>query len=272
MELSDDGLGAHISAKLPCLRPSAKLPGEELPDCEPWPPCKRADLAAKAVLDRADSLRCKVVDDDVLRVLESWRFERNTRRTHVMRDGVEEVCSDMLGLIRSRVNSKLVIARKTKLYPYVTQLLARYLQDNPPVGLPRGVQFPFTTICVNKNYAARRHRDSHYVGMSVIRAFGDFTGGQLRHWPGDDRQRELDELQERDSKLVTVKCCSQVIDSTRAHEVEDFKGTRYSLVYFSTNGYDKLAKEAREQIAGSTGIDIVPMVAASKVWQRLTTS
>ena len=39
--------------------------------------------------------------------------------------------------------------------------------------------FNFTTIQVNKNYAAKRHMDSNNLGDSRLIALGDFTGGNL---------------------------------------------------------------------------------------------
>ena len=39
--------------------------------------------------------------------------------------------------------------------------------------------FPFTSISLNYNYAARLHRDGNNAGVSFTRSFGNFTGGEL---------------------------------------------------------------------------------------------
>ena len=39
--------------------------------------------------------------------------------------------------------------------------------------------FKFTSITLNKNYAAKRHRDKNNLGDSRLIAFGDFTGGEI---------------------------------------------------------------------------------------------
>ena len=42
--------------------------------------------------------------------------------------------------------------------------------------------FTYTSVTINKNYAANKHRDSsHEGGLARIMAFGDFTGGELWH-------------------------------------------------------------------------------------------
>merc|ERR1740122_801277 len=121
-----------------------------------------------------------------------------------MREGVSQVSSEMLGLIRIRMYSKFVVAARSREYPHVTQLLSRYFRDHPPDGQEKGVDFPFTTVCINKNYAARRHRDVNNVGLSTIRALGQFSGGKLRYWPLDGCTGHVDHLQESDSVLLNV--------------------------------------------------------------------
>ena len=67
------------------------------------------------------------------------------------------------------------------------------MQDNQPKQLMAGV--PFTSIAVNKGFAARRHRDASNEGPSVIRSFGQFEkGGELFYWPADDGTRLVDKL------------------------------------------------------------------------------
>jgi hypothetical protein len=84
------------------------------------------------------------------------------------------------------------------------------------------VNIPFTSITVNQNYKAGPHFDKHNVGTSLLVAFGDYTGGDLRvHTAGDFQG------------IHDVKYKSLVMDfTTNLHSVEDFEGNRYSLVFY----------------------------------------
>ena len=59
---------------------------------------------------------------------------------------------------------------------------------------PLSGNFPFTSISVNVNYAAARHRDRNNVGPSAIKAFGRYRGGQLLYWPKDERCGDVKDL------------------------------------------------------------------------------
>merc|ERR1712113_661360 len=50
----------------------------------------------------------------------------------------------------------------------------------------------------------------------------------------------VESLNIKDSKQYDIKNNTLVFDGNRAHEVEAFKGDRYSVVYFSASGYDKV--------------------------------
>ena len=39
---------------------------------------------------------------------------------------------------------------------------------------------PITSIAFNVGFASERHRDAGNAGPSIVTAFGDYTGGQLR--------------------------------------------------------------------------------------------
>merc|ERR1719219_333499 len=85
--------------------------------------------------------------------------------------------------------------------------------------------------------------------MSVVRAFGNFTGGRLRYWPDDPGANQAPDPETLDAKSgvpLVVKGRSVVVDSTKAHEVEPFKGQRYSLVYFTIPNFQKCSQEAKD--------------------------
>ena len=190
----------------------------------------QANALASEILGRGAG----VSGPDVLSVLRAWCFKRNAGRRNVIPDGQAWVHSDTLGLIPCwRGDSKLTMA--TRLYPDVYKVLCAYLQSM----LGRvGVAFDFTSINVNFGYAAKIHRDSNNIGPSMIKALGDFDGGRLRIWD-DDGSKCLEEL--RKTSGFTAYDLSAgpeggllLFDGRCAHEVEEFSGERYTLVYFTS--------------------------------------
>jgi len=118
-------------------------------------------------------------------------------------------------------------------YPEMMQLLCRWLEDNAPRGYEH--EFPFTSINVNFAYNARLHRDARNAGPSLLRALGEFSGGQLGYYPDDDKALCLDQLQQLPDKCrVTLDMSKRfhLIDGNRAHWVEQFSGERFSIVFF----------------------------------------
>lgn len=232
----------------------------------------RADQLAHEILQEAAASGRKLSDRDVERVLESWEFRKNTSRINVMPAGQDFVLSEMLGLVCIRMYQRLVVASKSRAFPDVTRLLVRFLEDNPPQGLPPGVKFPFTTICVNRDYAARRHRDTRNSGVSVIRAFGSFTGGRLRYWPSDPGPKTLPNVGDlKDSEAVQLNVCgsSVVVDSTKAHEVEPFQGSRFSLVYFTIPSMEPSKAELRKTVQDELGLTIFSAEESQEIWHQM---
>lgn len=211
--------------------------------------CRLAESRAAWILEQHARLGRKITDTDMVGVLDAWSFRENKARTNVIPQGTKFVHSEMLGLVRIRAFSKYVVAKPTHRFPLVTRLLCRFLEDNPPAGLNHRMRFPFSTICINRNYAAKRHRDRNNMGMSIVRAFGNFTGGRLRYWPEDPGASMAPDPETLDAKNgvpLIVKGRSVVVDSTKAHEVEPFSGNRYSLVYFTIPNFQRCSQEAKD--------------------------
>merc|ERR1712187_714428 len=79
----------------------------------------------------------------------------------------------------------------TTKYPEFTELIVKWLMDRLPKETK---EFRFTSLNLNKNYAARLHRDGNNFGPSMIAAFGKFEGGELNYWSEDDKQKKLEAL------------------------------------------------------------------------------
>merc|ERR1712087_567751 len=106
--------------------------------------------------------------------------------------------------------------------------------------------FPITSISVNSSYAARRHRDRQNSGPSVIKAFSNFKGGDLRYWPEDVCTGSVDDLCTSKSIVLKVKSAT-AFDGKHAHEVMPYTGSeRFRLVFFTCGKYWKANEEAQQ--------------------------
>ena len=180
--------------------------------------------ADKLAAERLESCRA-LTDQDVLDVLRQWYFKPNKTRVNVLPVGTTFVHSDTLGVVRSRTGHVVPSAPTMKHLNFL-RLLARWLSEQQHFDAP----FPWTSINVNFGYATRRHRDNGNLGVSITKAFGEFTGGLLLYWPDDDGTAPLHELSPKQSICVDTKRQMALFDGHRAHEVTPFTGERYSLV------------------------------------------
>jgi len=201
-----------------------------------------ANEEAKRRLQLAIQHNRPVADIDVLVVLRLWPFEPNTKRPNVTPEGSEWVYSSTLGLIYD-LTGKVKISRKTVGSEYVLRLFGKWLKDQ--LG---GNSFPWTSISLNKNYAAARHVDKGNWGPSALRAVGDCTGGQLRYWPNSPRSRDLSILDEKDSLVLDARHGVVLFDGNNPHSVEPYTGERFSLVFFTTSQYKKASAAVQRRI------------------------
>lgn len=203
-----------------------------------------ADRKAKEMLSRAEKTKAIITDDQVTEVLSTWAFARNETRQNVIPGGRNWVWSDTVGLLRDRMGD-IHITKMGKIYQNFTSLICRWLTAR----LPKEVaDFKFTTLNLNCNYAAKRHRDGNNFGPSMIKAFGDFEGGELTYFPNDDKSVDLDKLKMKDSKTFDLSADLAMFNGNSAHEVSDFEGTRFSVVYFTLGCHAKAKKEDMAQL------------------------
>mmetsp|Transcript_16688 Transcript_16688/g.39025 ORF Transcript_16688/g.39025 Transcript_16688/m.39025 type:complete len:489 (-) Transcript_16688:80-1546(-) len=189
-----------------------------------------------------------VTDDDVTTVLSNWGFARNIGRQNVMQEGKNWVWSDTLGLLRDRMGD-IHITAPAKAYPEVMEVINRWLLDRLP---PEAAGFSWTSLNLNKDYAARIHRDGNNFGPSMISAFGNFEGGGLRYYPDDNRKMELESLEEQKeaaSQKLDLKQGLALFNGNCAHSVEDFSGNRFSVVYFTVGCHKQMKQEDRAELA-----------------------
>ena len=167
--------------------------------------------ACKVLQQRFQS-KIPVNCEDVLYVLQALPQPKNTRRIGVIPVGHNFVYSQAAGLTTQH-GFKPCLSNLCLQCPQLVRLLSQFVLDYDS-------SFQFTTVTINYNYAAAKHRDvNHLDGSARIIALGEFTGGGLQvESVGED-------IQIRNSWFD--------FDGRLEHSTNSFSGERYSLVYFT---------------------------------------
>jgi len=205
-----------------------------------------ANRHAEGFLAKAAKENRLISEDEVEAVLSTWGFARNTGRLNVLPGDKEWVWSDTLGLLRDRVGD-IHLTKPTIRYPAVVALLCQWLQARLPDEVK---DFKFTSLNLNKNYAARRHRDGNNFGPSMIKGFGKYQHGELHVFPSDDRAiKDESKLPESDRVTLDIRNNLAMFNGNSAHEVSDYEGDRYSVVYFTMGCHAKMNDACRRDLA-----------------------
>lgn len=145
--------------------------------------------------------------EEIIKELERQPLEWNKYRTTS-----GEGRSQAFGLVNRRC-LPVDYCRQCWKRPYLYKLLLDFGRQY--------IDIPFTSITVNQNYKAEKHRDKGNVGESVVVSFGDFTGGELKIYEGP-----LEGIHDIRHKPIKADF------SKIFHSVEPYTGTRYSLVFY----------------------------------------
>ena len=178
--------------------------------------------------------------ENVLSALEAVDFPINTSRINTQKlDMVDAQTSMCMGVVYSWRTSNtgfaggaagdngVIASCHTQGRPHLSRLLSRYCEANMP-------GFSFTSIQVNKNYESALHCDKKNLGPSAIVGLGNYTEGWL--W-GEE------------FGSVDVKNNWFEFDGNMPHCTLPFGGTRYTLIYFINQGYEKVNPGDRNLIA-----------------------
>lgn len=152
---------------------------------------------------------------DTLDLLEDTKFPVTKSRKNISSKGIEAF---VLGDVNYRGQAILDYktrgpSRYNKKFPELFRTLKKLMKEYDP-------DFKFTTIQVNKNIVSPPHVDKNNVGPSYIIALGDYdskNGGKLVI----------------EGKEYNIKNRFKKFNGTLGHWVTPFKGTRYSLVFFT---------------------------------------
>ena len=126
--------------------------------------------------------------------------------------GARQAC---FGIVRHK--GAFVKSRPLKDHPEIMRLFKKFMRSHCP-------SFKFNSVYVNKNVVCKPHFDAGNVGKSMLVGMGPYTRGRsILHIRGKQ-------------KRFHIKSHSLVFDgSLIKHESEEFKGTRYSLVFFKAS-------------------------------------
>lgn len=168
----------------------------------------------------------------VLELLEATRFPSCQTRKNVSDEPAQAFA---LGEVNYRGQKSLGgrtrgPSRYNKKFPELLSSIQEMMEHHHP-------DFEYTTIQVNKNIQSKGHVDQNNVGPSIIIALGDFTGGELVV----------------EGKPSNIKNRFKKFDGRLGHWVQNFKGTRYSLVFF-THTFKPPSREMRGIVVKKDGL------------------
>lgn len=165
----------------------------------------------------------KPILDELFKFLCDFNFPVNRRRRRVRRDGQGVLKSTTFGRVTTWGpcnDDKFNNVKRTE--------ISQISLDNPELhkmlfALGRHLtNKKYTSCCVNDSYQMKKHVDQNNVGSSFCFGIGPYEGGELRIY-GDDGSYEDHDI--RNGVVFN--------GSEKYHEVLEFKGRRFSLIYYS---------------------------------------
>ena len=196
------------------------------------PPAPPLEISPRAWAERErdkdhdiDEVPSEVTAETVLECLRRCEVQENEDRKNVRTDEDVAVRSITLGAL-SRSHAPARPSGWTRRQPRLARLLAEFGDKILPEG------FPFASIQLNYAYASAMHQDKSNDGPSAIIALGEFTGGEL--WTAD-------------RGVLPCRNELRLFNGNQPHCTLPFKGERYSLIYFSSSGHDRMAPKDVQQ-------------------------
>lgn len=102
-------------------------------------------------------------------------------------------------------------------HPRLLKLLADFGNEVVPKG------WEYNAITLNEGVKAKKHKDVLNIGRSVLIGIGDYEGGDVRVWDGEDKHPIV-----FDVKMNPVMFNGGLL----YHQTTPFKGERYTIIYY----------------------------------------
>lgn len=146
-------------------------------------------------------------------LFENTRGNNNHHATKIGALSQKGARGSVAGITTLRNQEKL--SKLSEEHPELDNLLIIFLHDHRP-------DYIFNSVFITKNCKSKPHRDNKNVGNSIIITCGDFTGGGI--YVEEDFEK---------THLFEIRKYSLEFDGSKyTHYTEDFKGTRYSLIFY----------------------------------------
>ena len=159
-------------------------------------------------------------------ILDQIDFYSGTERKKMLKVSPKEGGSMLYGTTwksylsptRSRTLDEDTGLYRTKVYdqhPELKNIFKEFADHHFP-------HFEYTQVQLNKNFRCPPHVDSKNIGESVLCCFGNFSGGETCLYINE--------------KIVKINAKEepQIFNGSKIlHWVDQYKGTRYSLVFFN---------------------------------------
>jgi FkbM family methyltransferase len=118
---------------------------------------------------------------------------------------------ETFGRIHRQFNKYIGDSIATEKYPQLWSLIKKY-------ALSLNLDFMWTTCSVSKNNKCKPHYDTKNIGLTMIVAIGDYTGGRL--------------MTDTDG-AIDIRTPHFFNGNNILHWTEDFEGERYSLMFYN---------------------------------------
>ena len=153
--------------------------------------------------------------EQVAAALDTVLIPATNSRQNVKRAASQVVNGMCLGIVNAR-SKGIVYSLAARLRPNLTKTLVNFARKNCP-------KFKFTSIQVNKNYLSALHVDGNNLGPSKIVGVGRYKDGGLWTMKG----------------ALDCKHKWESFDGNMPHATLPYKGTRYTLIFFSHQSHAK---------------------------------
>lgn len=123
------------------------------------------------------------------------------------------------------------LSKSTRRWPHLAAFVARVTKDTLTRTLlfPNGL--PFSSLQINANFKAKKHRDKNNLGPSAIRTLGEHDGGELECFA---------HYCEPSSRLVDPRRSWCLFEGTRDHQTCHFHGERISIIAYTSSQYHRV--------------------------------